>query len=266
MHRHSRATLGALLFFPAWVIAAASSGCAQAMDDNATPGNPVDLDASAPPSASDASACRPGDVQTYEPGGYHSATASGQGVCDAAAVQGFDDACLGPRATHETCMAFKADPATAACARCIDTPDTETRYGPLVDHGTFITPNVAGCIELTAPSRLQCARSLQALSGCELAACEANCPVQDAASRAAYDACAAQADTGGCHSFQAVVAACVSQGGGAGPADLCLAANFADFYAEVVPLFCSAPQTGRDAGLPSFDASFDGPPLRDAGA
>ena len=119
---------------------------------------------------------------------------------------------------------------------------------------TFITTNVAGCIELADPDGMPCAKSLQALGGCELAACEANCPVADAASRVVYDGCVGAADQAGCRPYVAL-AACASAEADAGLAATCLLGSFADFYAAVAPLFCGAPQV--DAAVAPFDASTD---------
>jgi hypothetical protein len=146
-----------------------------------------------------------------------------------------------------------SDKATSACAACIVTTESADFYGPVIDHGGFVTPNVAGCIELTDHSQYTCAENVQALTGCELAACEANCPVHDAASRAAYDACAAQAAQGGCTAF-ATAAKCADALQDGGPAANCLLPMFQDFYNAVVPLFCGSAPQRPDAGL-SFDAA-----------
>jgi hypothetical protein len=212
-----------------------------------------DMPASPP---GDSSACRPGDVETFQPLSYHPAAAAWQGVCSPDAIAGFYAACIGPERTSTACDAFMSDKTTGPCAACILTPDTASHDGPLISHQTFITANVAGCIELTDRGSLYCAKVVQALGGCELAACQANCPVNDSASLAAYDACAGQADIAGCQSY-AMLAACVDAGD-AGQSAKCLTASFPDFYNQVVPLFCGAPPPGLDgAVLPEFDASTD---------
>ncbi len=212
----------------------------------------------------EASACRPGDVQTYQPGPYHFAAAAWRGVCVVEGPTGngqdrmFFDRCLGPGATPADCDAFQADAANADCAKCILTPDSTTDlsgYGPLIDHGTFITTNVAGCIELTDPGALSCAKAVQALGGCELGACEANCPVDDVASRAAYDACTAQADRGGCQPY-AMAAACTNAE--VSSAQSCFLRSFDDFYYAVVPLFCGPPPIFDGGNALRFDAGDDG--------
>jgi hypothetical protein len=208
----------------------------------------------------DANACAPGDVETYRPTSYHFASAAWQGACrpgssDSDPIDDFYDACIRPEATKTSCDAFKSDPANAECARCILTSASATHYGPLVDQGTFVTANVAGCIELTDPNGISCAKSVQALGGCEIAACEANCPVQDQDSRSAYDTCASQADRTGCQSY-AKAAGCLTSEADAGDAAKCLIASFVDFYKAVVPLFCGEPPAGLEGGvLLVFDAS-----------
>jgi hypothetical protein len=210
----------------------------------------------------DASACRPGDVGAYQPGPYHFAAEPWRGSCVIGGPSGngqdrlFFDRCLAPDATPDGCATFQSNVANAECAKCILTPDsapTHDGYGPLINHGTFISTNVAGCLELTDPNALSCAKALQALGGCELRACEANCPVHDQASRAAYDTCASHADRVGCQSYE-TAAACVNGEVAAAPS--CLLPTFADFYYAVVPLFCGVPP--RDAGtFPDIDASVD---------
>lgn len=214
----------------------------------------------------DASACQPGDVATWQAGKYHAA-AGPTDACAPSGVAGFYEACLGAGASAADCAAFKA--AHPDCYACILTPDTADHYGPLVQHGSFATTNVAGCIELSAesaatpdPSLLACAQTVQALGGCELAACEANCPVTDLASLASYEACTTAADRGGCQAYWSA-ASCehALQDGGAADAgalvEECFLPSFKDFYDHVVPRFCSASAPGMDAG---------GPPPSDAGA
>jgi hypothetical protein len=214
----------------------------------------------------DGGACTPGDVRTFVPAAYRPATPAWQDVCTAAQLAAFYTACIdsGPDSgTPASCTAFsQSDPTNAACAACILTPDSMSNYGPLIDHGTFITENVGGCIELTDPSGLVCAKAQQALSGCELAACEANCPVHDDATRDAFDQCADDAASMGCEMFsdQASCALGIAE---AGSSMGCVSSTFIDFYYAVVPLFCGPPppQEGGtpppEAGNPDAAASGD---------
>ena len=169
------------------------------------------------------------------------------------------DACLAPGTTKEACASFTATPANAACAACVLTSYTSNPLGPIIDYGEFVGPNVAGCIELEAPRDLAGAKAVQALTGCEIAACQANCPVSNEASLMAREACALAADDAGCHSFQASEA-------DAGLPEPCTSTAFKDFYDSVVPLFCA--QVPVDASAAS-DASFTDsalPPASDASA
>jgi hypothetical protein len=147
--------------------------------------------------------------------------------------------------------------ASAACAACILTPVAAARLGPIIDYGGFVGKNTAGCIELVDPGGLPCATAVQALTGCELQACQANCPVSSAASADDYYECAQAADGAGCASY-AAMASC-SQGLDASPASVCDSASFKDFYDAVVPLFC-----GQRATF-DLDAATVYPPFADAG-
>jgi hypothetical protein len=202
----------------------------------------------------EASACQPASLSTYQPT-YHPATGPWLGVCSSTAILDFDDACLGTAATTDRCNAFRQS--NAACIACILSPESAKSYGPLIDHVTFVTANVAGCFELEDPSSLSCAKAVQALDGCELAACEVNCAVHDAASLASYGACASDVETAGCESYATAAACGLTIPDAAPTASVCLA-DFQTFYAAVVPLFCGSPP-GADGGTTPHpaDASFE---------
>jgi hypothetical protein len=258
---HVRVAVWSSLFVSALLVEA--GGCSSSSNGNATLFNGDGTTVGPPPDSAslpgDASACRPGDVETYRPAPYRPATAAHKGVCTPKDIRDFYDFCLGPQKTSASCNTFMSDKTTGtgACAACIITLEAADHYGPVIDHGGFVTPNVAGCIELTDYSNAYaCAKSVQALSGCELAACEANCPVHDTASRAAYDACAAQAAQGGCQNY-AMAANCAELLQDAGEVALCLLPIFQDFYNAVVPLFCGAPPLRSDAASLYFDAGED---------
>ena len=199
----------------------------------------------------DASSCHPGNVETFVPGAYRSATPAGQGACDGTMIQDYYDACFGPGKDASKCAMF---PGThAKCAACILTADTAKFYGPLVSSGGFVQANVAGCIEVSDPDGSLCARAVQALSDCELAACKANCPVTDSVSLMAYDSCASLADNTGCAAYQAATS-CVGVELEGGLPAACNAASFKDFYDAIVPLFCGPPQASDGGAGMSSDA------------
>jgi hypothetical protein len=206
---------------------------------------------------SDASGCRPGYVDTFQssPDAYHPATAAWQGVCSSTDTAAFYAACLGSSATTSDCAQFKSDPSHAVCVACIETPVAASHYGPVVDFGSFVAPNVAGCIELTDPSGLPCAKGIQTASVCERAACEANCPVSGVASLAAYDDCARAADQGVCQSYALVASTCRRAEADSGVSAACVTDDFSSYYSQVVPIFCGVPAPGVDSGTGPVDAS-----------
>jgi hypothetical protein len=206
----------------------------------------------------DGNACQPGSVATYHPDMYHAASGAWQGACVPGPagdpIGAFFDACLGPNATTDQCNAVRQ--ANAACVSCILTPDSARSYGPLIDHGSFVSANVAGCLELLVPAALSCAKAVQALDECEQAACKANCPVHDAASLTDYETCATQTESGGCQTYATAANCAITEPDAAPKAAVCLG-DFQSFYSAVVPVFCGPPQ-GSDAGpgMPA-DASGD---------
>ena len=209
---------------------------------------------------SDANSCQPGSLATYRPAAYHPASGAGQGLCIPGAqgdpIASFYQACLGPDATIDACNVFTQ--MNEACVACILSPETAAKYGPILDHGGFVTPNIAGCLQLAGEeqpdaSELSCAKTVQAFAGCELAACEANCAVHDAASLAEYDACATSVATAGCQMY-ANAAACADAETEASALGAACVGDFATFYQVVVPVFCGAPAVA-DAGAPSPDAA-----------
>jgi hypothetical protein len=204
-----------------------------------------------PPSDQDASGCRPGYVDTFQssPETYHPATAAWQGVCHDMDFQNFFDACLGVNASANDCAAFKANPTHRTCTACIETPSTDSHYGPLVSFGAFVMPNVAGCIELTDPTGLACAKAIQTASLCERAACGANCPVSGGDSLVSYDTCTKEADQGACQSYAAEATSCWGIEADGGLSSVCVTDNFSEYYYSVVPLFCGAQATWVDASV-----------------
>jgi hypothetical protein len=180
-------------------------------------------------------------------------------------IQDYYDACFGQGKDASKCAMF---PGThAKCAACILTADTAKFYGPLVSSGGFVQANVAGCIEVSDPDGSLCARAVQALSDCELAACKANCPVTDSVSLAAYDSCASLADNTGCAAYQSATS-CVGVELDGGLPAACNAASFKAFYDAIVPLFCGPPRTtdggaGITADASSADAASEAASVSD---
>jgi hypothetical protein len=97
---------------------------------------------------------------------------------------------------------------------------------------------------------------VQALAGCELAACEANCAVHDATSLAEYDTCATNVEAAGCQTY-ATAAACADSEAEAGPLGAACLGDFGTFYQVVVPYFCGAPTVEEAGAVPAHDAASE---------
>ena len=209
----------------------------------------------------DANACTPGNVQTFVPNGYRSANPV-SGACTLDQITQYYDNCFGIASSPAACAAFTRASINTTCSGCVLTSTTATAYGPLLGTGALVQTNVAGCIELTEPSLVSCARSVQARSACEAAACSANCPVSasDPSTLAAYDACTVAAGQDGCSTVAYPVPCLGVMDAEAGPYVGCLAGSFADYYEYAVPLFCgpnALPPPPEEDGGPADAATSD---------
>jgi hypothetical protein len=176
--------------------------------------------------------------------------------------------CLGPNKSDEQCNVYKATPSNAACAACVLTPYTADRLGPILSFGEFVGGNVAGCIEVTTTSQsdLLCAQKVQALTDCEIHACQANCPVTDRQSLADRQHCASEADKMGlCFAYAGMASACQAAEADAGLAEPCMNAGFKAFYDAVVPLFCGQATVDAGAQLDAGSADAALGPSTDSG-
>ncbi len=203
----------------------------------------------------DASACGPGDVQTFQPGAYVPASAP-QDVCGPGTIEDLYTYCLGPYASVGSCSTFQT--LNQDCFDSVLTQSTASSCGPIIDYQGFVEANIAGCVELTSHGELASAKSVQALTGCQLAACQANCPVRNASSLADLEGCTTDAETGGCQAY-ATAASCFTADD-SGPLSVCMVTDFYLFYEAVAPLFCAAAAPAMpDAGVApaAVDASRD---------
>jgi hypothetical protein len=231
-------------------------------DDASADGSHTDAQAQATGGGSsgsfswDASACAPGDVQTFRPGDYVPANAP-RIACTGTEIDDLYTLCFGAEAYKDPSACYAWESAHAGCFDCVVTMSTATSYGPVIDYSGFVEANVAGCIELVSHGTA-CAKPVEALASCELAACEANCPVRNSSTLTSFEGCTTQADVEGCQAY-AQQASCFSSQSDAGPLSVCAATDFWQFFRTVAPLFCaSAPSGYGDAGGPAMlDASTD---------
>jgi hypothetical protein len=121
--------------------------------------------------------------------------------CTSTQISTFVADCLGTGMA--SCSTFQMDPTNASCLNCLNTPLStpsapQSVYGPLLQGMNFALLNIGGCIALTDPCQLACAEVWEAKTQCEVAACGSVCPVTDATSGAAYEACISEADGCSC--------------------------------------------------------------------
>jgi len=204
------------------------------------------------------SMCQPADVSTFQPPTYAPASGESQGLCTQTQIDAIYDACLGSNATQASCDTLIGMGATAtdlACSACIFSQDDDPTHGPIIDRGSTVAINLAGCVELLDSNGLACAKALQAADRCEVDACSANCPVSDAASLSLYDGCIETAAGGGCKAFE-MATGCAGDEADGGPAAECFAGTtFLAQYDAIVALFCGPAPTSPDAGTIPPDAT-----------
>ena len=181
-------------------------------------------------------------------------------ACSAQLIADYYTQCLDSASTPQTCAPWTNNPDAAhlACVGCLVTPVTASAYGPVVQttHGNVIVsdPNLAGCIELLDPNGLSCATTLQDRNDCDLAACNAQCPITDSASFQQWQTCAVNADNtaGSCQTYFQATSCASSEMPDGGVAAACFptVANptFHDDYDSIAPVFCLDLTAGADGG------------------
>jgi len=258
--------------------AAAGSPCACAPPDggsksvDAAAG--IDSGAARPPPPEDVGGtCTPGDVMTFTPT-WHPPTGPYTGACTDAQLDALIKDCFVAAATAGTCNAWLADSNNTACTACwVGQPSpTAMSWAPFlyVDNpGQVDFVNVAGCLVLADPSLYTCAHSIEAMFTCDLAACQANCPVPQNAStvdveaaESTLSACFEAANETGCEQFAELAAPCIpSPDAGfvdAGPASFCSSVGSDPVSLRTYfDLACGVPHDDADAGV-AYDGGDGG--------
>jgi hypothetical protein len=181
--------------------------------DNAQPETGA-MDAGVDADAEASVGCTPGDVTGFSPPAYVPALGPYTNGCDfgSAQLQDFWNDCYGgDAASAAACTQFvEAGSGNVTCAACLDTLETASSYGPIVEGVGGKELNLAGCVQnaVATDAGYACAEDIQAAERCVEKACKANCPITDMTSRAAYIACTKQAATGGCSTFTAAATGC----------------------------------------------------------
>jgi hypothetical protein len=184
-------------------------------------------------------ACPPAALGSWMPPAYHHAATAQPMACTAAMVADFYASCLAASSTQSSCSqswGTSEDAAHQACQTCLLTDSQQPAWGPLVNYGTTVSLNVAGCIELLDPSQLACATSVQQADQCEHHACDMSCPVVDPPSFEHYTQCVDAAAAGECATY-AMPAQCRNVE--SGPAAACNAGmSFQDAFTALAKAFC----------------------------
>ncbi len=189
------------------------------------------------------SACGPADTTAYMPRAYSPPSGKHQGICTTPNIA---DYVLCIENTDKTkCAQFGQGGAAETCGNCIETNQTDPKWGPFVSpDGQSLSYNTAGCLDL-AVSNTQCGKSLDASYGCQDAAC-GTC---DNTTTPTYDSCVTSSLSKSCKTYGATADKdCAAQFGDAAPAETsnCFpdpsiadpAAQDADFVKRIVTYFC----------------------------
>jgi hypothetical protein len=181
----------------------------------------------------------PSSLAGWMPPSYQHAQPAQAAACTSALIDDFYASCLGPGASTSACDQNWGSPdsgedlAHATCEECLVTASTSPTLGPVVNYGTTVSVNVAGCIELLDPTNLACARSVQQADECEHQACDTPCPALGA-----FESCVTAADKGACASY-VQAATCQGSEADGGAARACAAgASFGDLFAAAARAFC----------------------------
>jgi hypothetical protein len=194
----------------------------------------VKKDSSVPPpvDGGNTGACAPGDVSSYMP--TYVPAAKTPGACTQQAITDFDTKCLGPNASNADCSAWAK--ANANCGKCLESPDSAAKYGPLILHTGYYSLNIGGCFELAGDKT--CGAAIAAPQGCTDAACAANCPVSDQPSFDAFTACGTAAEKGNCKKYVDAAQACEQADGGVGVAKCTGWQDFDSGFLQIAGAFC----------------------------
>lgn len=139
--------------------------------------------------------CFPHDESAFSPS-WIAPVGAKQGACSSQQVSAYYNDCLGTSASQSLCTAWQG--ANASCYNCLFTDSTAPSYGALVGYGALVNVNLAGCVALSEPCNLSCAKTMQADVQCYNRACDPSqngnvCPVTNQTSFNTYNTCVSSA-------------------------------------------------------------------------
>jgi hypothetical protein len=161
-----------------------------------------------------------------------------QGLCTLDEIATFRDECLVAYRAND-CNAFLAGAHSKRCAQCILTlPAADAAAGPVIDHTTRVSLNVAGCIAEFEDAGAPCAHAFAAHESCLSAACDNLNPQCGGMNPPLVNPCYQEADQSVCASYLAATK-CVPEAGAP-----CVQPDFTSGYDFIAPLFCADPDAG----------------------
>jgi hypothetical protein len=183
---------------------------AGALPDGGPPSDAGAYDAAK--AALDAS-CTPGSLTSFMPA-YNLPSGPFKGVCSASQLEDALSLCFGSGAkSGGYCDTWVNASKNADCVACALGPWTGSTWPPILyaNNGAELFLNVGGCIALADPSQLTCAEAYEYDTECELAACQATCPVPTS-DDSPFKSCvnAADGDAGACSSYAGKKASCAA--------------------------------------------------------
>jgi hypothetical protein len=206
------------------------------------------------PTDTSTQSCAPGDTSAFTPNWVP--PVSNPDACTDVQIKDFFAACYDANTkSTQACQAWTKVGANVKCFGCLDTPETATSYGALVEHKGYVTANVAGCEALVTEdtSSTGCAAKLAAENDCTHFACETNCPLtSDPQSFTDFSNCLNNAPKTACKSY--VSALCADAG-----ADISVCTSysaFKDYYFGLAPIFCGGKPAIVDGGTDASDGAI----------
>ncbi len=168
-----------------------------------------------------AGTCKPQDVSSFKPSA-DPGPATAAAACTAQDVTDYFNFCVDP-GDQTKCTALTKDTTKANCLKCLSTPETNSKWGALIEDGQgLIRNNIAGCLIVKGDTA--CGTAIAESSQCDRAACpDTVCPVPDGDTAAlnALNACESKAETTVCKTY-ADKAACADGDEGGAAAKACI--------------------------------------------
>lgn len=175
----------------------------------------------------------PADLTGFSPGVPTPPHAADKTACPSGAYQAFSDACYGHGATAQTCQTWSS--AEQKCASCIESQESSSQWGLVVEGNGIAWINIAACLALVG--EVVCASAYATLRMCEEAGC-ARCLTDPWGGFQTYPECVSHARAGGCKAYaDAQKLACSPDA--ASKIDMCTSdGGFGDCLVKLGPVFC----------------------------